>query len=214
MRAARLSVNRIPSTRGISLLHRQLTPCCVRLEQGLCRILRLLHVGFIERIDLEDPPRRSGRDFPPEELRPKRLDIGHVDRHQRSACRAHPIDCLLVGPIAVDPHDHRHPVVAGRCLRRLASDRNDALSLLTGALRDKLFDPQSERLETIGNEQCQLVAAARRRRAISAPRATPGFVLGSVEWHAFTIARVRSTTAARGMPIKAAGTIPKKVSAE
>ncbi len=137
----------------------------VRVEQRARRVLRLLHVRLVERVDLEQAACRGGRHLPPEEFGAERLDARHVDGHQRHARRAHPVDRGLVDADAVEAHGDRDAIRAGRRAGRLTGNRHDPLAMLAGALGNQLFDPEPERLETRRQQQRQLVAPLARGRA-------------------------------------------------
>ena len=80
-------------------------------------VLRRLHVRLVERVDADDRPRDSGGELPAVELLPELVGIG---------------DARLLA-LAVD------------AVRRLVhGNRNEALPLLPGRLRDQLLDPEPE----------------------------------------------------------------------
>ena len=131
----------------------------VLVEELPRRVLRLLHVRFVERIDPEDRARDGRRDFPADEFCTERRRFRPVDLDHR---RASDLDCAVIRS-----HVHEEAIVAvrRRVSERLAGNRYDTHAVLTGALRDQLFDPEPERFELWRQHERQLVAANPRARA-------------------------------------------------
>jgi hypothetical protein len=67
-----------------------------------------------------------------------------------------------VGRIVADNDRHNQAIGAQWHSGRFARDRHDALAVLARTLGHQLLDPETERLEACGHQQCQLVAAGHR----------------------------------------------------
>ena len=77
----------------MSLGKRQLVLLLVSIEQPSGGVLGLLHVGLIERIDVEEQASSRGSDLPTQKLRTNRNQVGHLERGVR-----HVLDLETVKP--------------------------------------------------------------------------------------------------------------------
>src|SRR5262249_18764124 len=98
-------------------------------------VLRGLHVGLVERVDLEIRAGDRDRELPPEELRAEVVRLA----------------------------DQRRGVLTGGAVRRPARRRDEALALLPGRLGDQLLGPEAEAAR--GLADADLVAALLPARA-------------------------------------------------
>jgi hypothetical protein len=136
------------------------------IEQRARRILGLLHLRLVERVDVEHRAGNRGRDLPADELGAKRQPIRQIDPQNRRdrVQRAH--RAVLLGRGLAEHVDLDERAIGSVRLReteRLAGDRHHADTLFAGALGDELFDPQAEWLERVGQHQRQFVMTGARR---------------------------------------------------
>ena len=187
------------------------------VEQRRGRVLRLLDVRLVERVDPEQRAGDRRRDFPSNELGAERGRFVPVDRRRRMSvgfeprCRGFARRCRD-GPRRTDGRGR----TADGVRRRFARDRHDADAVLAGAFGHELFDPEAEGLKLRREEQRQLVAAfprgcaeqeaERDRRIVRSRR------LGLRGRRASPVPS--PMIAAMSCPISAAGTRPKNDSAE
>ncbi len=83
-RAALLSVSVTPScSRRVVRGGRQVSVGLVAVEQHARRVLGLLHVRFVERVDAEERAGDGRRDFPPHEFGAERRRLRKLDRRDR-----------------------------------------------------------------------------------------------------------------------------------
>jgi hypothetical protein len=64
----------------------------VSLEQNAGRVLGLLHVRLVERIDVENGAGNRGRDFPSDKLRAERERFRNIDGHDRRTAASQDTD--------------------------------------------------------------------------------------------------------------------------
>ena len=140
------------------------------VEHPLGVVLGLLHVGLVERVDLERPARHRDRELGQEE---DPAEVGGPVRGQRERRMPGRADLLdervqaLLGLLEV-AQVQEHPVVAvgvGRVAERLVANRHDPAPLLAGRLGDELLGPQPEALDRVRDDERELVAALERELA-------------------------------------------------
>ena len=208
--AGSVRVRRAPSCAAMRLGKRKLTLLTKSIEQRARRVLRLLNVGFVERVDLEEQSRRRRRDFPAEELARQVPDSPDMSS---SAC----------GTSSV-PGDRARARAALRPTARRRCDRREAwmsivspvigttpLPCLPGAFGDQLLDPQTEGLQVRRHPERELVAAGVGRPHPSArrARALDSRSRGRCR-HACSMVRAPASRASTSRPMSAAGTMPKQ----
>ena len=189
-------------------------------QQARGGVLAFLHVGLIERIDGKRHARDHRGHFPAEEFRAEIGGSGHADFGQRRAALFERRDRARDGGIVVPVERERHR--DGALLEQLqwrirtGHDRHDAAAFLAGAFGDELLDPVGQRLELARREQKELVAALHRaaRRAAPPVAAQDWFPAAACGPLAAIISEAVSRMALTSMPHSAAGTRPKKESAE
>src|SRR5207253_7042983 len=140
-------------------------------EERLRRVLGLLDVRLIERVDPEDRSRRDGGDLPADELGPDSERLHEPDRDDgvaRGPEALHfTVALVFLGIPPVQTQAHEQAVIAVQVGRaeRLASDRYDARPPLARGLGDELLDPETERPKARPGDQGELVASGPRRAA-------------------------------------------------
>ena len=110
----------------------------IELEQSSRRILCLLHVRFVERVDVQQKSGSRSGDFPSNEFSAELRRIGDVEVNQKA-------------------------VIANCQFWQLACHRHNPLSILSGAFGDELLDPKPDRRAAIRHAQRELVTAFLRR---------------------------------------------------
>ena len=133
--------------------------------------LGALDVGLVERVDADHPAGDRGGVLPEQHLRAQ----GPVDRGvpARGRLLRH-----VVGAVADQHRVGRARVEVGR-VAAADDDREDALAVLAGRLRDELLDPVAEvGVRRPGVRQHQLVDATHRSGAQQRAQAEAGVALG------------------------------------
>ena len=140
---------------GIRGRNRQASGVRVLLQQRLGRVLGLLHVRLIERVDTEHGAGRRRRDLPAHELRADAQRLDQADEQ----------------PIVTV---HRGPA------ERLAGNRHDPGPALAGRLCDELLDPQTEWPQPRSRDQRELVTPGARGAAQDDPERDTGILTDRV----------------------------------
>ena len=143
------------------VLIRQRAALLVLLQDGVGVVLRLLDVGFVERVDGEIRAGDRGRELPAEELRSQVVRVGEVEDDDRMARALERVDRAVELGITADAQGDEDAVarVDLGITDRLVTDRDDSLALLAGALGDQLLRPQGEALDASRREDGHLVTA-------------------------------------------------------
>ena len=133
------------------------------VEDLLGPVLRRLHVGLVEGVDLEQEARGRGGDLPQQELRAEvevivELEAQHgvarlLERGQRR------VDGRLRPALQGQAHERPVSMIRGRRAERLARDGKNAVAFLARGLRHELLDPEAECFERRRQHEGQLVAA-------------------------------------------------------
>ena len=144
-------------------------------RERLGRDLARLDVGLVERIDAAGSLRRSPWRSPSGRTpRPGRSVVVHVDADHRLAGLLERHDRRVLRRVRsrLQAQVGEQAIVAVGVRRRqpLAVDRDDALALLAGGLRDELLEPRAEIVDPGRRHQRELVAGP---VVASAPRIVP-----------------------------------------
>ena len=141
-------------------LVRQRAILLVSGQHGARVVLRLLHVGFVERVDAQGRSGHRGRELPAEELGAEVEQVGHLQCHDGMSRPSESTDGAIERGVVADAEGHEQAVVAvhGGITKWLGADGDDALALLACALGDELLGPERELGNTVGREDGHLVA--------------------------------------------------------
>src|SRR5262249_31107310 len=138
------------------------------LQQRPGRVLGLLYVRLVERVDAEHGAGRRRRDLPAHELRADAQRLDQADVDDRMAGRAQPLDqavapvFLPVAAMKAEADEQSVVAVDRRRAERLTGNRHDAGPALAGRLGDELLDPQTEWAQPRSGDQRELVAPGAR----------------------------------------------------
>ncbi len=142
------------------------------LVVGVGKLLRLelarLDVGLVEGVDADDRACNRGRHLPAEELLHDRLRVRKRDRDHRLPCLGQRLDrrvLLRVGLVGkAEIGEHAIRAVDLRGTRRLVVDRDQAVTVLAGALGQELLQPGAHVGDRRRGDEGHLVAPEIARR--------------------------------------------------
>src|SRR5436190_16241834 len=154
---------------GGGLLGRESTLADVGVDHLAGQVLRLLHVGLIERVDPEDRTGDGDGELPGEEEGAEVDGVLEWNLDHRMAGVGE------LGQAAIGVAVRRRAVsqmredtilaVDGRLAERLARDRDDPRAVLAGALGHELLGPEAEARQGLVDDEGELVATAPRELA-------------------------------------------------
>ena len=105
-------------------------------------------IRLVERIDAEDGACHSSRDLEPKEFLADVVDRFHDDANDRMSGLFQRGELVVVGcvgfALGAEVDEEAIAAVSPGVAERLAIDRDQALAILAGRLRDQLFGPGAE----------------------------------------------------------------------
>ena len=189
-------------------------------QEAVGVVLRLLDVGLIEGVDADQRARDGGGELPAEELRAHIVGIAQRQAHDRLPRRFEAGDGGVLGGIEafVRAQVDEDAVLAvdGGIAQRFALDGQDAFAFFAGALGDQLLQPVAKGGDgwRDGDGRPCRAREARPRRGWRQARHRDFSRQKHPPRRPDAWRRARSSSFATSMPRIAAGTIPKKESAE
>src|SRR4030095_7462952 len=150
----------------------------VLMEQRSRRVLRLLNVGLIEGVDIEEQACRRRGHFPAEELRAECAGVGYLESRMRYAFTSQSIESWCRDCSNGQRDDEA--IVPQPYVGRFARDRHYPLSVLARALCDQLLHPETERLHLGRDPERQFVATGTRSCAHQCAESQTGILAGAL----------------------------------